>query len=198
MNAPREILNECASVIHQAVLKPLGYRKSGFNWVLAGEWTRIINIQLSRWNSADDIRFTINFGVFIEQLHQLAERPRPSATLTEPDCIVRARYGSLTPSRLDHWWEVSSQTDVPELVRDVTGALVSYGLPWFDSFTDFRSLGAEYERQKDMFMASLAYYLADDLILARTRMAAALANANKHFKPRAERIAASLTLSNDG
>jgi len=199
MKSPRDIVNECASAVHQAVLKPLGYRKSGFNWVLANDWTRIINLQLSQWNSADDVRFTLNFGVYIERLHRLAERPTPSGALKEPECIVRARYGSLTPSRLDHWWKVNPQTDVPELIRDVTGALVSYGLPWFDSFTDFRSLGAEYDRQKDMFMASLAYYLAGEPGLARMRMEVALAKANKHFKPRAERIAASLELkSNEG
>ena len=199
MKSPRAIVNECASAIHQAVLKPLGYRKSGLNYVLANEWTRIINIQLSRWNSADDVQFTLNFGVFIERLHQLAEKPAPPETVREPDCVVRARYGSLTPSRLDHWWKVNSQTDVPELIRDVTGALVSYGLLWFDSFKDYKSLGNEYERQKDFFMASLAYYLAGEPTLARERMAVALAKANQHFKPRAERIAASLELkTNEG
>ena len=194
MESPRDIVNECASAVHEAVLKPIGYRKSGLNYVLASEWTRIINIQLSRWNSADDVQFTLNFGVYIERLQQLAERPAPSGTLREPDCIVRVRYGALTPSRLDHWWKVNSQTDVSELIRDVTGALVAYGLPWFDSLTDYRSVGAEYERQKDLFMASLAYYLAGDPTLARERMEVALATANRHFKPRAERIAASLEL----
>jgi hypothetical protein len=194
MKPPRDIVNECASVVHQAVLKPLGYRKSGLNYVLASEWTRIINIQLSRWNSADDVQFTLNFGVFIERLHQLAERPVPPGELREPDCIVRARYGALTPSRLDHWWKVNSETDVPELIRDVTGALVSYGLPWLNSLTDYTSVAAEYERQNDMFMAGLAYYLAGEPTLARERMEVALAKANKLFKPRAERIAASLEL----
>ena len=195
MKLPREIVNECASAVHQAVLKPLGYRKAGLNYVLANDWTRIINIQLSRWNSADDVQCTLNFGVFIERLHQLAERPTPPpGALREPDCIVRARYGSLTPSRLDHWWQVNSQTDVPELIRGVTGALISYGLPWLASLTDYTAVGAEYERQKDMFMASLAYYLAGQPALARERMEVALATANRHFKPRAERIAASLEL----
>jgi hypothetical protein len=194
MKLPRDIVNECASAVHQAVLKPLGYRKTGLNYVLANEWTRIINIQLSRWNSAEDVQFTLNFGVIIERLRQLAERPAPPGALKEPDCIVRARYGSLTPSRLDHWWKVNSQTDVPELIRDVTGALVSYGLPWLASLTDYRAVGAEYERQKDMFMASLAYYLAGQPALARERMEVALATATRHFKPRAERIAASLEL----
>lgn len=194
MKRPRDIVNECASAVHQTVLKPLGYRKTGLSYVLANEWTRIINIQLSRWNSADDVQFTLNFGVFVERLHRLAERPAPPGALREPDCIVRARYGSLTPSRLDHWWKVNPQTDVPELIRDVTGALVSYGLPWLASLTDYMAVGAEYEKQKDMFMASLAYYLAGKPALARERMQVALATANRHFKPRAERIAASLEL----
>jgi len=195
MKLPRDVVNECASTVHQAVLKPLGYQKTALNYVLANEWTRIINIQLSRWNSADDVQFTLNFGVFIERLHQVAERPAPSGALKEPDCVVRARYGSLTPSRLDHWWKVNSQTDVAELIRDVTGALVSYGLPWLDSLTDYSAVGAEYERQKDMFMASLAYHLAGQHALARERMGVALARANRHFKPRAERIAAFLDLT---
>ena len=161
---------------------------------MANEWTRIINIQLSLWNSADEVQFTLNFGVFIERLHKLAERPAPPGALREPDCIIRSRYGSLTPSRLDHWWKVNSNADLPELVRDVTGAVVSYGLPWLDSLTDYRSVGAEFERQNDVFMASLAYYLAGEPILARERMEVALAAANRQFKPRAERIAASLEL----
>lgn len=194
MKTPCDFVNECASAVHEAVLKPLGYRKSGLNYVLATEWTRIINIQLSRWNSADDVQFTLNFGLFIQPLHQLAERPTPTGALREPDCIVRSRYGSLTPSRLDHWWKVTPQTDVPEVIRDVTGALVTYGLPWLNSLTDYSSVAVEFERQKDTFMASLAYYLAGDHSVARERMKDALLKAHKLFKPRAERIAASLEL----
>ena len=80
------------------------------------------------------------------------------------------------------------------MIRAVTGALVAYGLPWLASLTDYRAMGAEYERQKDTFMASLAFYLAGQPALARERREVALATANRHFKSRAERIAASLEL----
>ncbi len=56
-------------------------------------------------------------------------------------------------------------------------------------------MGIEYERQKDLFMASLAYYLAGELTLARERMEIALDKAKKRFKPRAERITATLELN---
>ena len=151
MKPPREIVNECASAIHQAVLKPIGYRKSGFNWTLGNQWTRIINWQLSRWTSVDDVKFTLNFGVFIPDLHRIAERPQRDQPLKEPDCVIRARYGSLTPSRLDHWWKVDAFTDPAELIRDVTGAVVTYGLPWLASLMDYSAVAAEYEKQKDFF-----------------------------------------------
>lgn len=194
MKPPREIVNECASAINQAVLKPIGYRKSGFNWTLASEWTRIINLQLSRWNSADDVQFTLNFGVFIPDLHRIAERPPRDQPLKEPDCVVRARYGSLTPSRLDHWWKVDAVTDPAELIRDVTAAAVTYGLPWLDSLGDYSRVAAEYEKQKDFFMAGLSYHLAGQKLLAIERIKVAIEKANHHFKPRAIRIANQLNL----
>lgn len=193
MESPREIVNECASAVHQAILKPLGYRKSGFNWVL-DDWTRIINLQLSRWNSSEDVKFTLNFGVFIPDLHHLAERPLRNGPLKEPDCIIRARYGSLTPSRLDYWWKVNNAADPPELIRDITEAVVSYGVPWLASFVDYYSVAVEYERQKDLFMAGLAYHLAGQKSLAIERIKVALEKANPHFKPRATRIANQLNL----
>ena len=194
MKSPREIVNECASAVHQAALKPLGYRKSGFTWTLADDWTRIINLQLSRWNSSEDVRFTLNFGVFIPDLHRIAERPHRDEPLKEPHCVVRARYGSLTPSRLDHWWKVDTGTDPTELIRDVTGAILRYGLPWVASLTDYSAVAAEFERQKDLFMAGLAYHLAGKNALATERIGVALEKANPHFKPRAIRIANQLNL----
>jgi hypothetical protein len=194
MKPPREIVNECASAIHKAVLKPIGYKKSGFNWTLAGEWTRIINLQLLRWNSADEVQFTLNFGVFIPDLHRIAERPPRDQPLAEPDCVIRARYGSLTPSRLDHWWKVDAVTDPAELIRDVTGAVVAYGLPWLASLADYSSVAANYERKKDLFMAGLAYHLAGQEALATERIKVAIEKANTHFKPRAIRIANQLNL----
>lgn len=194
MKTPREIVNECASALHQAVLKPIGYKKSGFNWTLAGDWTRIINLQLSRWNSSEDVKFTLNFGVFIPDLHLIAERPLRDQPLKEPDCVIRARYGSLTPSRLDHWWTVDACTDPAELIRDVTGAVITYGLPWFASLVAYSSVAAEYEKQRDFFMAGLAYHLAGKESLATERIKVAIEKANSHFRPRAIRIANQLNL----
>lgn len=194
MKSPRQIVNECASAVHQAVLKPLGYRKSGFTWTLADEWTRIINLQLSRWNSAEDVQFTLNFGVFIPDLHRIAERPQRDEPLKEPDCVVRARYGLLTPSRLDHWWKVDATTDPAELIRDVSGAVITYGLPWLASLVDYCSVAEEYRRQKDLFMAGLAHHLAGQNSLAIEAIKVAIEKANPHFKPRATRIANHLHL----
>lgn len=194
MQSPREIVNECASAVHQAVLKPAGYRKSGFNWVLADDWTRIINLQLSRWSSAEEVQFTLNFGVFIPELHRIAQRPPRGEPLKEPDCVIRARFGSLTPSRLDHWWKVDSGTNISDLINDVTGALITYGLPWFASLIDYQSVAAEYERQKDFFMAGIAYHLSGQDSLAAERIQFAIEKANKHFKPRAISIAKQLDL----
>jgi hypothetical protein len=194
MKSTREIVNDCATAIHQEVLKPIGFKKSGFNWTFADEWTRIINLQLSRWNSADDVQFTLNFGVFIPELHRLSERPCGDPPLKEPDCVVRARYGQLTPSRLDHWWKVDAKTDSADLIRDVTGALVTYGLPWLNSLVGYPSVAFEYDRQKDLFMAGLAYHLAGQQLLATERMKIAIERANSHFRPRAIRIADQLNL----
>ena len=75
--------------------------------------------------------FTVNLLVTSEYLYLCwAERtPVNPATMFFP---IQQRIGLLMPQREDRWWPVDGEID--DLCREVSHALVQYGLPFFNAF----------------------------------------------------------------
>ena len=189
MATPQDIIKAVASDLHQRHLKPLGFRKSGNTWIRPGQWTQVINVQLSKWNSSTEAKFTVNLGISIEELHAASEGLPLKGSLKEYDCDVRTRIGQLFPSQKDKWWEVAVTSDPDQLADDVFAQIEQFGLPWFDRLGTYPAVAAEFLERKIPFMASLAYHLGDDAESAETAMRQAEAESNRHFMPKLKRLA---------
>ena len=190
MATPQGIIKAMASALHQRHLKPLSFRKSGNTWIRPGEWTQVINVQLSKWNSSTEAQFTVNLGISIEELHAASEGLPLKGTLKEYDCDVRARIGQLFPSKKDKWWQVTETTDSDQLADDVFARIDQFGLPWFDRLGDYSAVAAEFQDRKIPFMAALAYHLGGDAASAEAAMRQAEAESNRHFMPKLKQLAA--------
>lgn len=184
------VIKELASRVHLEVLKAKGFKKTANTWIRKDEWPKLINLQLSQWNSAREANFTINLGVFIPELHTVSESYPVKGNLKELDCGIRSRIGTLLPLRKDKWWTVGMEDDSNRLFDEVCADLVSVGLPWLENLKDFLVVAEELKSQKQWFMAGLAYKLAGDDCLATELMTKAHAKANKFALPKLKRVAA--------
>ncbi|WP_426117407.1 DUF4304 domain-containing protein [Massilia sp. PWRC2] len=112
-------------------LKSLGFRKAGrhFFRTLANA-TCHINFQSSQWNAPDRSRFTVNLWTYL-----------PAIALANGDIVIEdpvkrrfghcgIRLGYLLPEASDHWWEISSSTDVPQIADEVSSAIEQYAIPY--------------------------------------------------------------------
>jgi hypothetical protein len=108
----------------------------GRNW-------QAVNIQRSRWNTADEATFTINLGTASAAI-LAAAREDPDEPQAEIVCHWRARIGDFVPDRRDTWWTIRARASEDELDRtasEVEDALLSRGLPELDRMvTDARLL----------------------------------------------------------
>jgi hypothetical protein len=137
----QKAIREVSKAVLEHGFRAAGFRRQGhhlhrsFNDVIHG-----IHFQTSRWSTAPLGEFTVNLSVTADSLYRYwTGHPLPSnpATATFP---INQRIGSLMPERLDRWWKVNTHTDIDALCREVSDALVTYGLPFFDTFPSLESI----------------------------------------------------------
>lgn len=130
----KEILNLSLS----PTLKNLGYKKSGFNWhCIDSDVIKVVSVQLSRWNSAEEKTFTLNAGCYYRHLAEILQEDvldRPK----EYECAVRVRLPSLKYEN-DHWWKVNSQTEPAKIASDILEIWENYGQLWFNKNSTYKS-----------------------------------------------------------
>jgi len=92
-------LDEVVAKALAPILKEAGYRKSGRTFRRKnGSCVQVVNVQASAWSSADSLKFTVNLGVFFEEVS--AANPFWQSKVGEagPDvwsCHVRERIGNV-------------------------------------------------------------------------------------------------------
>lgn len=118
-------------------LKPPGLRKSGNVYRAArdGLWW-LVDVQGSRWDGPDEVRFTLNAGVYVPGvLATYTGRPEPKQP-GPGDCCISARIGMLTPERKDLWWTLRNEdAGADEAIgREVGEAASTYLVPFLERF----------------------------------------------------------------
>lgn len=117
------------------VLKENGFKKKGQNYYKSiGEIGHAVNIQKDKWNSKDEIKFTINLGIFskkywlsefdFDKTQKIPELPK------ESESLIRERIGQLKYGK-DNWYLIESQKSEWKLVKDIKEDLMNYALPFF-------------------------------------------------------------------
>ncbi len=186
----RTIIQSIAKTLNEQLLKNAGYKKSGLTWLCGAPWTRVINLQVGKWNTPDEGTFTINLGLFIPELHAATESTPVTGSIKEYDCDVRRRIGELMPAGMDYWWKVTSTTDSAAIAKEVCQALLQHGMPWLDQTgKSLSDVAHELQRQASHSKAAVAFALAGDLPSATDAMSIALAHCNPLFIPKLRRLA---------
>ena len=117
-------------------LKAAGFKKTGLVWNRrCDSLVHVIQIQLSQWNDADEISFTINVGVLVPRVMQIVRGEEPPKTVRETNCYPRFRIGSLpnVGAGRDIWWELHEPDDVDRVGPEIAKEVVSKCLPALES-----------------------------------------------------------------
>jgi hypothetical protein len=119
----------------QELLKPIGFKKKANNFYLKLDTVgQIINIQRSSSGDKDNIRFTINTGIFVPEFWVVFYDYRDkgfSDYPTEPECLLRKRIGALK-NQQDTWYDINERTDEQQLLFEMRINLTDFILPYFN------------------------------------------------------------------
>jgi Domain of unknown function (DUF4304) len=168
------------------LLKQSGFRKDSTHyWRYEGEALQVINVQSSQWNTASSARFTLNIGVHFSSVAKMlyGKDPMP-ATPKEYYRLLRGRIGSLMPAARDHWWIVTSETDIAASAAELAAACKEYVFPWLEKVKSVSGAADEMEKSKLMGLWNAA---AARLVLGeRERVAQLVAAAIEAYKTDAD------------
>jgi hypothetical protein len=121
MSQQGQVFNELVKNKLWPDFKSLGYKKSGNNFKFydASGWGRVVQFQKSQSNSATDLTFTVNTGLYLPE-GTCSFPDSPGATFSEPDCIIRQRLGRLKGKQYDEWYTITPGADASVLVEQLT------------------------------------------------------------------------------
>ncbi len=154
-------------------LRAEGFRKDGRTFRrVRDECIQVVSLQSSRSSTAEEVRFTMNVGVYFRQVRAMLEgcggpgRRGPS----ESDCTLRAQIGSFSPGLAGAWW-TATRGSAPEVLRalgdEILGAYQQQARPWLDRVSDLRAALDEAERKGDLRTAAAICLVLGDEAAAR-------------------------------
>jgi hypothetical protein len=151
-----EIVSEIGKRIDQVikeglskVMKENGFKKSGRTFLKETEdgW-QIVNIQASSGNLGADGKFAINLGIINNAISEKSGLNIPSKP-KEYDSTVRERLGTLVHGE-DYWWEISDQTDISSLAKEITETMFGYGFPWLQKYSNIKDISEKLKLQPSL------------------------------------------------
>ena len=134
-----QILKKLVSETLTPILKPLGFKKSGNNYYReVGDIIQCLNLQQSKWNSAESKEFTLNLGLIHKKIFkEISTRDLPKFP-KEYESQIRRRVSSLKFGK-DIWYELTTQTNYFNLLNELNNDLVDYAIPFFIKYENFEN-----------------------------------------------------------
>ena len=117
-------------------LKENDFKKRGNHFFRSnGSIGYCVNIQNDKWNNANQIRFTLNVGIFTGGFWLEHEDYKHTGIVPsfpkEYECAIRERIGGLLTVKEDKWYCITSGSDVVKLWSDIEHDLTEYIIPFF-------------------------------------------------------------------
>ena len=134
MNHSSDLIDELVREHVKPDLKELGFKcKASTFFRQNGELTEVIAPQKSKWNEAQEAKFTVNLGVYWPSVQETLDRACKSFPPKEYECTLRQRLGPLFDQNRDFWWTVTPQSDVAKIGMEVAEKIKVFALPWLYS-----------------------------------------------------------------
>lgn len=124
----------CVESIHET-LKLHGYKKLRTKFSKSKEDVlSIIQFQKDKRSPSNVCRFTINLAIVVECLH-----PEWRGHLTRADAFdgnLQIRLGRLMPEPDDVWWEITEETDIELLKKELTELINNLAIPYLEKYSN--------------------------------------------------------------
>lgn len=123
-------ISEAIAVAFEPIACPLGFRRKRgtFRRELESGLVQLIAIGVGNSWSLQRGKFTVDLGIYIDEVHALIGHGKPPASPSLAYCEIRMRLPMLAPPHEDKWWRVDETvTAVPE----ACDLLEQFGLPFF-------------------------------------------------------------------
>ena len=139
---PGKAIDDVVALGLAGLLKAAGFKKSARTFRRARDGAiQVLNVQASQGNGPA-ARFTINLGVYREEIAALAPGLPVTDQPKEYECVVRQRIGSLMLGGEDRWWEAQEpgSTHNALVSAEITEAVERLGLPWLNAHVSLESI----------------------------------------------------------
>lgn len=141
------------------LFKAMGFKKRGNNFAKdCGKFSLTVNIQSSRCNTAEEVEFTINTGVFTDKIFGTFYTFAPPQFPTEVNSVLRQRITELK-NRPDHWYKLSADTDIEELKKQIKADIETVIFPYFEQFNSIEDVIKEMEKNEERGIKETPHFL---------------------------------------
>jgi hypothetical protein len=111
------------------ILDPNGFHRKKRTWNRrVGDLIDVIDIQETRWRTAENTQFTLNVGILWPRVFEICWGKRAPSHSLETSCTARIRVGQLSEERRDLWWELEEEE--PLDITRISNTLHSVVLPF--------------------------------------------------------------------
>jgi hypothetical protein len=112
-------------------LKEKGYSKKGNSFHLKSDNNfGIINFQKNQDGNKDEVKFTINFGIYSDLLGKVVDFDYDNSKV--PDVWSsqwQARIGHFMPDGHDFWWKIQAEDNLSEIIPNIIDNIQNIILP---------------------------------------------------------------------
>lgn len=132
---PLEIFKKMISDI-SPLLKKYGYvRKGNLFYVQQNSNWSLIGFQKSQKSHADEILFTINFGIASQTLIKFFAPEKINIPPTIDECHWYKRAGALFEDGSDKWWRITEKTSIEVLNKEIQKFIFEKGIPEVERYS---------------------------------------------------------------
>jgi len=132
MAAPSATFDDLVRTLLWPSFKALGYKKSGnnFRYYDSSGWGKIVQFQKSQFNSATELSFTVNIGLYLLDYDYCLCGQQTGEKFQEPACVVRKRINEFTGQPANEWVEVIDSTDKDQLFGRLSSEFTQFIHPY--------------------------------------------------------------------
>lgn len=153
----QQLFNDMIKQDVKPFLSKRGYSKKSLNFYMTTEsLIYMFNFQKSSGNSADNVMFYVNCGIYSAELAQIQSREILTAPL-EAECHFRARIGEIAESVPDRF-SITPDTNMDDLRKTLLTGLEEV-IHFYDTMTSARSLVDYYTSGPFLHLGEESFHL---------------------------------------
>ncbi len=155
----QQMLKEIIKDYIAPIFKAMGFKKRGNNFAkVVEDFALTVNIQSSRWNTAEEVEFTINTGIYTDKIFGTFYDFAPPQFPTEVNSVLRQRITELKKMP-DHWYKLSSDSNIEELKKQIKADIENVIFPYFEQFNSIEDVIREMEKNEVQGIKETPHFL---------------------------------------